>query len=237
MGSCSKDCQECKKTLKEDPIVYFTILPKWQEENFQIDSTYLNHSNEKIAITKIKANLTIKPIKSNDSLVHCDQQYYLVDLDDPSSFQNIPVNWKSGQYKGFQIAIGLDTAVNHVDPAQYSSEHPLSIFKNDHWDWSGGYRFLTLEGFNNQGDDSSNLSNPMLFHVGLDTLYSPKKIDLNLNINKEDRYNLFLNWNIDEFFTAVDSIDLQGSQVTHTLNNFDLAQKIITNAAASFHIP
>jgi hypothetical protein len=43
--------------------------------------------------------------------------------------------------------IGVDPAVNHLDPASYPAGHPLApSFPSMHWGWAAGYRFVAIEG-------------------------------------------------------------------------------------------
>ncbi len=52
-----------------------------------------------------------------------------------------------GEYRALRFAIGLNTNLNHADPAQFPASHPLNPNLNDlHWSWQGGYIFLALEG-------------------------------------------------------------------------------------------
>ena len=44
--------------------------------------------------------------------------------------------------------IGVDSSVNHSDPASYPMGHPLApVFPSMHWGWAAGYRFVAIEGF------------------------------------------------------------------------------------------
>ncbi len=43
--------------------------------------------------------------------------------------------------------LGLDSAINHGDPALWPDGHPLALQDPSmHWGWAGGYRFLAFEG-------------------------------------------------------------------------------------------
>lgn len=49
--------------------------------------------------------------------------------------------------EGIKFSIGVDSAHNHLDPSQYSMEHPLAPKSPSmHWGWASGYRFVCLEG-------------------------------------------------------------------------------------------
>lgn len=52
-----------------------------------------------------------------------------------------------GSYKSIRFSLGVPKAINHSDPAQFSPEHPLNPNLNQlHWNWTGGYIFMALEG-------------------------------------------------------------------------------------------
>lgn len=49
--------------------------------------------------------------------------------------------------EGINFYIGVDPAVNHLDPASYPAGHPLApSFPSMHWGWAAGYRFVAIEG-------------------------------------------------------------------------------------------
>ncbi len=52
-----------------------------------------------------------------------------------------------GRYSALRFHVGLDSATNAANPAQYAPDHPLNPNVNGlHWSWQGGYIFLALEG-------------------------------------------------------------------------------------------
>ncbi len=62
-----------------------------------------------------------------------------------NSFQleNLPTE----EFHALRFAIGLNTNLNHADPAQFSAEHPLNPNLDGlHWSWQGGYIFMAVEG-------------------------------------------------------------------------------------------
>jgi cytochrome c peroxidase len=53
----------------------------------------------------------------------------------------------AGRYSALRFHVGLDSATNAANPAQYAPDHPLNPNVNGlHWSWQGGYIFLALEG-------------------------------------------------------------------------------------------
>lgn len=55
--------------------------------------------------------------------------------------------------EGIRFGIGVDSSVNHLDPATYPSTHPLAFQSPSmHWGWASGYRFVATQG--NMGSKS-----------------------------------------------------------------------------------
>lgn len=45
------------------------------------------------------------------------------------------------------FSVGVDSAHNHLDPAQWPTGHPLALkVPSMHWGWAGGYRYMAMEG-------------------------------------------------------------------------------------------
>ena len=56
-------------------------------------------------------------------------------------------NFSVTTLEGVKFGIGVNAAVNHLDPSSYPAAHPLAPKSPSmHWGWSAGYRFLALEG-------------------------------------------------------------------------------------------
>ncbi len=57
--------------------------------------------------------------------------------------------------EGIKYWIGIDTAHNHLDPAQYALDHPLALQDPSmHWGWASGYRFIALDGMSGDNMDT-----------------------------------------------------------------------------------
>ena len=49
--------------------------------------------------------------------------------------------------EGLKFFVGVDPENNHADPVLWPADHPLALqVPSMHWGWSGGYRFIALEG-------------------------------------------------------------------------------------------
>ena len=71
------------------------------------------------------------------------------------------------------FGLGVEAAVNHLDPASYPGNNPLAHqTPNMHWGWSAGYKFVVLEGrADDSGDGTPNVT--FQFHCLDDANYQP----------------------------------------------------------------
>jgi|TARA_B110000902_G_scaffold49548_1_gene56604 hypothetical protein len=85
-------------------------------------------------------------INDNNEKVLLNDQYALIDAqkgNESITLTDIPF----GRYTSIGFSLGLDSATNHGNPNQYSTDHPLSPINNSlHWGWLNGYIFTALEG-------------------------------------------------------------------------------------------
>jgi len=51
-------------------------------------------------------------------------------------------------YTALRFRVGLDSMLNHSDPASWPPSHPLSLLNSAHmhWNWNSGYIFFNMEG-------------------------------------------------------------------------------------------
>jgi len=54
----------------------------------------------------------------------------------------------AGTYTALRFRVGLDSLLNHSDPASWPPSHPLSLLSSAHmhWNWNSGYIFFKMEG-------------------------------------------------------------------------------------------
>lgn len=107
-----------------------------------------------------------------------------------------------------KFSVGVDQAANHLDPASYSSFHPLAP-KNPsmHWGWTSGYRFVAME-----GNAGSNLNTLFEIHALGDANYFEVSVPLtDLTID-----NGVLTINLDADYSAgIKDIDVSAGIISH----------------------
>lgn len=126
--------------------VYFRILHHWDNQTTLFNHPAITSEGEQISLTRVEYYI------SGISLTHDGGQ--VTNLDTVYILAN--ANYMTEQFLGtlnitqlesVSFAIGVDSAHNHLDPAQYNFNHPLALHNPSmHWGWTGGYRFLALEG-------------------------------------------------------------------------------------------
>ena len=110
--------------------------------------------------------------------------------------------------EGIKFSVGVDQARNHLDPASYSSFHPLAP-KNPsmHWGWTSGYRFVAME-----GNAGSNLSTLFEIHALGDANY----FEVSIPLSALSAENGVLNINIDaDYAEGIKDIDVSTGVFSH----------------------
>ena len=124
------------------------IRPTFNGEPLQLDSLrYQNAAGETFSVTRLSYLLSGFALEHADgSWLECSNQVGWFDAAqrrDTLRLENIP----AGNYRSLRFYVGLDTNLNHADPAKFAAEHPLNPNLNGlHWNWQGGYIFMALEG-------------------------------------------------------------------------------------------
>lgn len=82
--------------------------------------------------------------------------------------------------------LGVDSANNHADPAQWPASHPLALQSPSmHWGWSSGYRFLAIEG--EVDADNNNTTETMFqFHAVGNEYLTPVSVTTTGDMNGND---------------------------------------------------
>ncbi|MCX8000739.1 MAG: metallo-mystery pair system four-Cys motif protein, partial [Leptospiraceae bacterium] len=65
--------------------------------------------------------------------------------DDDTTNKSIKGSAPGGIYKRVEITLGVPQSMNHQDPSQRSSSHPLRSGTGLTWNWQAGYKFMRIE--------------------------------------------------------------------------------------------
>ena len=147
----------------------------------------------------------------------------------------------AGEYQGIRLTLGVPRNLNgDFDPVTYPEEHPLSEQRGAFWSWNSGYIFLKIDGRvdNSADNNGQELLGSLTYHTGLDTLIRTVSFlepEHAFTIETGDTPTDELNFTFDInklFYFDGDTLDMVNSNLTHTTNDFDLAETIMDNLAA-----
>lgn len=146
------------------------------------------------------------------------------DLGEQIIADNIP----EGNYKGIKFAIGVDPDQNNEDPANYASDHPLSIDNKMHWTWNSGYIFIKLEGkIDSVPNGNNDLSQIFLYHLGTNPLYRELSFDHDFSIVSGNGFTYNLQLDMDKvFYSDSDTLDARNESTTQTMDDYPLAERV-----------
>ncbi|MFZ5554363.1 MAG: MbnP family protein [Bacteroidota bacterium] len=146
-----------------------------------------------------------------------------------------------GNYQGISFAIGIDSVLNHSDPALLAADHPFSYnISNDlHWGWSTGYIFLKMEGFSDtSGTGTGPFDHAFLYHIGVDELF--RRFDFYSNdftIKSNQTTTLTIDLDVAKMFcNGVDTIDLKTENNTQSSGNMPLARQFVSVYEDAFSV-
>ena len=140
---------------------------------------------------------------------------------------------ETGTYSGISFMLGVPESLNHGDPTDYPTTHPLSEFSGMHWTWNSGYIFLKIDGFidSTTVGPGSQLDHSLTYHIGLDTLARTQYFNgETFTIEADQALDYELELDINKlFYSATDTLNMVERHLTHTNNDFDLAEEVINN--------
>ena len=149
LGLTFTACQELEDP-KPDEIQEITMHISHLFETDSLvftDQEYTLESGEVVKFNRLSYLLSNFYLQKADGSKHQLADYYMLinahSQETRFTLKEIPM----GGYTAIGFSIGLDSAINHGNPNQYDSDHPLSPINNSlHWNWQGGYIFTALEG-------------------------------------------------------------------------------------------
>ena len=225
----------CTEDDVVDPIVEvssasidFTVNHTIGNQEFTAGTAYSVGVNENATFSRYAYLLGSFYLMAEDgSKVIIDSQYAHIEAHSgKTTFSLVDIPY--GTYKSIGFSIGLDSAVNHGNPNQYDSDHPLSAINNSlHWGWVGGYIFTAIEGKDVDAGES------IIFHLA----GSNNKIDFELPTNFTHGAagsSVSLGYDIAEVFINPNSYSFSlDGRSTHSVSD-PVTTKLIENMADVF---
>lgn len=177
-------------------------------------------------------------IKSDDSKVTLGDGYLYVDFVGGKTNYHFPAI-PFGDYKGISFQLGLDSAVNHGDPAEWAADHPLNgAYTGLHWGWATGYIFQALDGSFKTSPGQFNWDGISLHTAGND-FTKEFTVDFNFTIADQTHKTMQIEAWVDEFFKNPVEISFKNDgSFSHSVGTkeVDLMKKILGNAGDVFKI-
>ena len=137
----------------------------------------------------------------------------------------------------FDFFIGVDPSANAQSETDFTSRmasDPLGMKDPSmHWNWNSGYKFIRIDGqVDIDGDDIPDTS--IAYHIGSDPLLK----NLSLSTTKklyDGQSTISFVFDLNEFLASVD-FQIVENQDTHTGNNLELAQLLVSNLDSAISV-
>jgi len=201
-------------------------------EELKLDSVYISPEGYKIKFTDIKCFFTML---GNGNNILTEAAYY--DLREKGA-KVLSIEGDYSKFSSLQGIIGVDSALNHNDPAEFPNGSPLNISNAGtmHWGWNTGYIFFNIEGKADTLDDGvNNFNHNFSFHIGKDQYARPLNLQ-NLTWSPSGAKTHVVKWKLDmyKFLHGLSPVDLKTEFLTHTASGQQvLTEKITTNFSQS----
>ena len=171
------------------------INPKWNANNFKLNTTYISKQKDTLKITQFKFYISDFQITYDDNTILSDKNSHLIDFEKPNTtFFTITKNYKK-KIKSINFSIGLDSLTS-VSGALSGDLDPSNGM---YWAWQSGYINIKIEGTSSSCKTRKNSFN---FHIGgyLKPYYAMRKIEIPIN-KLQNQINLTLD--LERFFSVI----------------------------------
>jgi cytochrome c peroxidase len=165
------------------------ITPKFSGQDLQPASfRYQTSAGETYSVTRLSYLVSDFELQRSDGswLEFSNSVAWLdfVQNHDSLRLENIP----SGEFSTIRFLVGLNTNLNHANPAKFPAGHPLNPDVNGlYWGWQGGYVFLAFEGlWRNQSGEMDGWA----YHLARDTNAIRVTLAAPLEITNETKVQL-----------------------------------------------
>jgi len=162
--------------------------------------------------------------------VHVDDQFAYVDVAKRRTqfqLENVP----EGDYKSLRFSIGVPKKENHSDPAIYAADHPLNPNLNQlHWNWTGGYIFLAVEGKYRSAEKDLK---GFVYHLANDAQLSQVTVDCRFRVKQ--RTGLKLRFDVERLLNQPRQISFEKDGAsTHSHAGDPIASALVANLTSVF---
>jgi len=210
------------------------ITPKVSGENLQPASfCYQTSAGETFSVTRVSYLLSDFELQRNDgSWLELSNSVAWFDFSqnrDSICLEKIP----SGEFSTIRFLVGLNTNLNHADPAKFPAGHPLNPDINGlYWGWQGGYVFVALEGL---WRNSSGEMDGWAYHLGRDTNAVRVTLAVPLEITNETKVEL--DFDLATVLNAPCPLSFaKDGSSTHSRDGDPVSAALVKNLAVAFRV-
>ncbi|HXE41797.1 MAG TPA: MbnP family protein, partial [Candidatus Baltobacteraceae bacterium] len=139
----------------------------------------------------------------------------------------------SGEFRSVRFLLGLNTNLNHADPAQFPASHPLNPNLDGlNWSWQGGYIFLALEGlWRNSGGQMDGWA----YHLARDTNSVRITLAAPLEITNETKVEL--DFDLATVLNAPQPLSfVKDGNSTHSRDGDPISAGLVKNLLGAFSV-
>lgn len=209
--------------------IVFEINHVWDSTAFYLGDKFYKDDHQAIKLDRLQYYLSnIKLTYDNGQEKELDDVYLLCGA-------NIS-QYELGTYsidsvESIEFAVGIEEAVNHLNPANYPDDHPLSYQQPSmHWGWSAGYNFIAAEGFvDSDGDDTPNKIFQMHATGNNDFYTRISPFDIETETISADTIRISANANVNQWFR---NLDLESAAFKH--GNYEINGDLVANSNLVF---
>ena len=184
---------------------------KLGEQPFALDQTAMAPGEYAFQVTRMQYYISeIKLIHDGGQVTPVTDLYLLVSAEKDDQFDL--GSFALENIEGIEFSIGVDEAHNHLDPALYSTHHPLALHNPSmHWGWAAGYRFIALEGKSSNNGGTSFPDDFQIHTIG-DVNYETVTLAVQGFLN-EGKLNIHIDAN---YTQTLKGINVQGGLYSHS---------------------
>lgn len=131
--------------------VVLNLQHKFGNGDLMMDSSYTTQAGYDLKIERLEYYLSsIEIVHDGGQITPVPNTWLLVRPNEDTAF--VLGNFNVQSIEAINFSVGVDSVVNHADPASYAANHPLAPQNPSmHWGWTAGYRFVALEGYAGAG--------------------------------------------------------------------------------------
>jgi cytochrome c peroxidase len=210
------------------------ISPQFSGEDLQPASLrYQTSAGETFSVTRASYLVSDFELQRNDgSWLAFSNSVFWLDLGqnrDSFRLENVP----SGEFTTIRFLVGLNTRLNHANPAVFPANHPLNPDVNGlYWGWQGGYVFLALEGL---WRNSAGELDGWAYHLARDTNAVRVTLVAPLKITNETK--LELDFDLASALNAPCPLSFaRDGTSTHSRDGDPIAAALVKNLVAAFRV-